>query len=141
MDFVRLLFSVVNWKYFVQIRRRLQSSFRHGRARTETMGAQDTQETPEALRADAIRPDIEAGDVVLVLAAVSRQAPPASDEFGDMMFRRFFALMMDGLRATPGSPLPGRPIGDEDIEELRQRNGLVGPGELDPPDTPGSGEL
>ena len=67
----------------------------------------------------AIRPDIGIGDVALALAVVARQAPPAGDEFGDMMFRRLFALVIDGLRATPGSPLPGRPVCD--IEELRQR--------------------
>lgn len=67
----------------------------------------------------AIRPDIGIGDVALALAVVARQAPPAADEFGDMMFRRLFVLMMDGLRAAPGSPLPGRPVSD--IDELRQR--------------------
>lgn len=69
----------------------------------------------------AIRPDVGIGDVVLALAVLSRDAPPAGDEFGDMTFQRLFALMMDGLRTSPASPLPGRPVGDGDLEELRRR--------------------
>ncbi|MCL2582259.1 MAG: TetR/AcrR family transcriptional regulator [Streptosporangiales bacterium] len=70
----------------------------------------------------AIRPDIDAGDAVMAVALVSRLAPPAGDDLGDMIYRRLFALVMDGLRAVPGSGLPGRPVGYGDIEELRQRN-------------------
>lgn len=72
----------------------------------------------------AIRPDIGTGDVVLALALVSRLLPPAEDELGDMIFRRLFVLMMDGLRATPGSPLPGRPVDDRDLQDLRRSRGL-----------------
>jgi hypothetical protein len=69
----------------------------------------------------AIRPDIDIGDIVLALMLVSRLAPPAGDELADMVFRRLFALIMDGLRAVPGSALPGRPVGYGDVEQLRQR--------------------
>jgi AcrR family transcriptional regulator len=69
----------------------------------------------------AIRPDIDIGDVILALMLISRLAPPVGDELADMLFRRLFALMMDGLRAVPGSALPGRPISYGDVEELRQR--------------------
>jgi AcrR family transcriptional regulator len=74
-----------------------------------------------------IRPDIEIGDVLLASVLVSRLAPPADDELGNMVFRRLFVLIMDGLRAVPGSALPGRPVGYEDIEELRQRGGFGKP--------------
>lgn len=89
----------------------------------------------------AIRPDIEIGDTVLALVLVSRLAPPVDDELGEMVFQRIFALMMDGLRAVPGSALPGRPLGYRDIEELRQRSGgLTGFGQLARADSPGSVE-
>jgi AcrR family transcriptional regulator len=74
-----------------------------------------------------IRPDIEIGDALLASVLVSRLAPPADDELGNMVFRRLFVLIMDGLRAVPGSALPGRPVGYEDIEELRQRGGFGKP--------------
>jgi AcrR family transcriptional regulator len=68
-----------------------------------------------------IRPDIGAGDVALALAVVSRLLPPAGDELGDMILRRLFTLMIDGLRATPGSPLPGHPIEGHHLETLRRQ--------------------
>lgn len=76
----------------------------------------------------AIRPDIGTGDVIMALSLISRLAPPAGDELGDLVFRRLFVLMVDGLRAAPGSPLPGRPIGYGDVEELRgeRRGGMTG---------------
>jgi AcrR family transcriptional regulator len=82
----------------------------------------------------AIRPDIEIGDVLLAPVLVSRLASSADDELGNMVFRRLFVLMMDGLRAAPGSALPGRPVGYEDIEELRQRGGFAGFGKPPVPD-------
>jgi AcrR family transcriptional regulator len=88
----------------------------------------------------AIRPDIDIGDIVLALMLVSRLAPPAGDELADMVFRRLFALVMDGLRAVPGSVLPGRPVGYGDIEELRQRGGPDSFGKLGRPGPSGSGE-
>lgn len=74
----------------------------------------------------AIRPDIEIGDVVLSLMLVSRLVPLTDHELSDMVFRRLVALVMDGLRATPGSTLPGRPLDYQDIEQLRRQGGFVG---------------
>jgi AcrR family transcriptional regulator len=87
-----------------------------------------------------IRSDIEIGDTVLALALVSRLMPLADDELGEMVFRRLFGLMMDGLRATPGSALPGRPVDYQDLEELRERGGLAAFGKLGPPDPSDSDE-
>ena len=87
-----------------------------------------------------IRADIDIGDTVLAVALVSRLMPLADDDLGEMVFRRAFALMMDGLRATPGSPLPGRPVGYQDIEDLRRRGGLTAFGKLGPPEPPDSDE-
>ena len=81
----------------------------------------------------AIRPDIEIGDAVLALVLVSRLMPLADDELSEMVFRRLFVLMMDGMRAAPGSTMPGRPVDYRDIEELRERGGFAGFGKLAPP--------
>ncbi|HEV7648489.1 MAG TPA: helix-turn-helix domain-containing protein [Actinophytocola sp.] len=87
-----------------------------------------------AQQAGTIRPDIGIGDTMLTLMLMSRLVPTtADDELGELVFRRLFALMMDGLRAAPGSPLPGRPMDHEDIEELRRRGGFTGFGKPAPP--------
>jgi hypothetical protein len=71
---------------------------------------------------------------MLALALVSRLVPLTDDDLGEMVFRRLFALVMDGLRAVPGSRLPGRPIDYQDIEELRRRGGFAGFGKVGPAD-------
>ncbi len=65
------------------------------------------------------RKDIDIGDMVLALILVSKVVPPSDSEFAEMVFHRLIALMLDGLRTESGSPLPGRPIDYDDIEELR----------------------
>jgi AcrR family transcriptional regulator len=75
----------------------------------------------------ALRTDIGLDDVMLAFNAVSRLVPPVGDELGERVFERLFGLMADGFRA-PGTPLPGRPIGPSDVEELRRRGGLAGSG-------------
>lgn len=85
-----------------------------------------------AQQSGTMRPDIGTGDVVLALGLVSRLLPPAEDQLGDMIFQRLFVLMMDGLRAVPGSPLPGRPVDHRDLEDLRRRHVFPGLGRLDP---------
>jgi AcrR family transcriptional regulator len=83
-----------------------------------------------AQRLGAIRPDIGPGDLVLALALVSRLIPPADDELGDMTVRRLFTVLMDGLRAVPGTLLPGRRIGHHDLEILRRQHRPTGPGKF-----------
>jgi AcrR family transcriptional regulator len=93
-----------------------------------------------AQKRGTVRADIEVGDTMLALMLVSRLVPPSDDDFGEMVFRRLFALIMDGLRTTPGSTLPGRPLDYRDIEELRQRGGFAGFVKPDPPDPTDSDE-
>lgn len=73
-----------------------------------------------AQQAGTIRPDIDVGDMMLALFLLSRLVMPAADELGEMAFQRLFTLVVDGLRATSGSPLPGRPFDQHDLEVLRQ---------------------
>ena len=72
-----------------------------------------------------LRPDIGAGDVVLAMIALARQAPPAGEPLAEMAFERLFALTLDGMRTTPAGPLPGRPITVADVDELRSSGALT----------------
>ncbi|OLR93597.1 TetR/AcrR family transcriptional regulator [Actinokineospora bangkokensis] len=87
-----------------------------------------------AQAAGTIRADIEIGDTMLALVLVSRLVPPAGDDLAEMVFQRLFALVVDGLRAIPGTPMPGRPVTYEDINELRRSGGLGGFGKFAPAD-------
>ncbi|GAB3579517.1 TetR/AcrR family transcriptional regulator [Amycolatopsis endophytica] len=61
-----------------------------------------------------VRGDIGSGDVALLFSLVLRQ-PPVLHDPALYAFERATALMLDGLRARPATPLPGRPITGEDI--------------------------
>jgi AcrR family transcriptional regulator len=61
-----------------------------------------------------VRPDIGTGDVALLLVLLIRQLPDTLDDI-EGAAERCMALMLDGLRARPGSPLPNRPISCEDL--------------------------
>jgi AcrR family transcriptional regulator len=86
-----------------------------------------------AQESGTIRPDVKIGDVVLAFLTVSRLAPLGEDDLTEMLFRRVYALLMDGLRTGSGSHLPGRPMDRADIAELRERGGLAAFGKLDTP--------
>lgn len=104
----------------------MQESIKHSTQREEVL-----QIASRLLRRaqdnGGMRKDIDIGDVVLALVLVSRLIPPSDDELGEMVFRRLIALMMDGLRGSATTPLPGRPVAYEDIEALRV-SGFVKPG-------------
>ena len=96
----------------------MQRSIEHSTQRDEVLKIA-SRLLHRAQEAGTMRKDIDIGDVVLALVLVSRLLPPTDDELGDMVYRRLIALMMDGLRATAVSPLPGRPIAYQDIQALR----------------------
>jgi len=62
-----------------------------------------------AHREGTLRPDVTAGDVLLLMSAVSRALPAASDE-AENAYVRAHALVLAGLRAADHPPLPGRPV-------------------------------
>ncbi|HLU60417.1 MAG TPA: helix-turn-helix domain-containing protein [Pseudonocardia sp.] len=69
-----------------------------------------------AARADgSLRADVEAGDVVLTLAAVMRPLPGLPAALVEAMQARHLGLVLDGLRAQAASPLPGAPVSADDI--------------------------
>jgi AcrR family transcriptional regulator len=57
-----------------------------------------------------LRPDVGTGDIAVLGTLLLRQGPGR-----DEVLARALALMLDGLRAAPGTPLPGRSIGLQDL--------------------------
>ncbi|MDT8909572.1 helix-turn-helix domain-containing protein [Amycolatopsis sp. PS_44_ISF1] len=62
-----------------------------------------------------LRPDVGAGDVAMLFALLLRQMESRRPEIAQMSTARCIAIMIDGLRANPGTPLPGRALGRHDI--------------------------
>jgi AcrR family transcriptional regulator len=62
-----------------------------------------------------LRADVGAGDIALLLAMRLRQPHATAPELTRMAADRCTAIMIDGLKAEPGSPLPGRPLEKEDL--------------------------
>lgn len=56
-----------------------------------------------------LRDDVSTGDVVLLMAAVSRSLPSGTAEAGNA-YARAHALVLDGLRTSAHRPLPGEPV-------------------------------
>lgn len=89
-----------------------------GRLRTELMDAL-TRVIRRAQANGSLRSDVDTGDVVLALTSMVKPGPRHSGELREMVSQRLLTLMLDGLRAIPGSPLPGRPVTVADLQELR----------------------
>lgn len=62
-----------------------------------------------------LRPDIGTGDVAAILSLLLGRVPVADDETAERIMERALAVILDGLRASPGTPLPGRPISGEEL--------------------------
>jgi AcrR family transcriptional regulator len=63
-----------------------------------------------------LRADEGTGDVAALLSLLFRPAATGPDEMTEMILERALVLMLDGLRANPGSPLPGRAISVPDLK-------------------------
>jgi AcrR family transcriptional regulator len=62
-----------------------------------------------------LRPDIGTGDVAMVFVLLIRQVPLPNEKASPVASERCMALMLDGLRAHPGSVLPGHPLSSADL--------------------------
>ncbi|MFC7584619.1 hypothetical protein ACFQYP_13410 [Nonomuraea antimicrobica] len=62
----------------------------------------------------ALRPDVSAADLVMFLTVLTRPLPSASRDLGDVVRARLLATLLDGLRPTGATPLPGDPL-DADL--------------------------
>ncbi len=67
-----------------------------------------------AQREGALRPDVGTGDVAMLLSLLLARTPAAGGPAW-LDPERALALMLDGLRARPGTALPGRPLTIEDV--------------------------
>jgi len=75
-----------------------------------------------AQRQGSMRPDISTGDVFCLFAVLHRAASSASGETAMSSFQRVRALVLDGLRTTGPTRLPGQP---PLLEETFVRRGTV----------------
>jgi len=62
-----------------------------------------------------LRPDVDTGDIAQLLAVRLRAPRMKTPEIARMAADRSIAIMIDGLRAKPGTPLPWRPLTTEDL--------------------------
>jgi len=70
-----------------------------------------------AHRAKCLRPGIEPSDIFLVLLMIS-EVSDYRPESETPPWRRFLPLLVDGLKAEAGGPLPGAPLGNEELEDV-----------------------
>jgi AcrR family transcriptional regulator len=68
-----------------------------------------------AQREGAMRPEVGAGDLAVLLALVLRPLPGALAAATDRLVERHVAVVLDGLRARPGEQLPGDPLTLDDL--------------------------
>jgi AcrR family transcriptional regulator len=63
----------------------------------------------------SLRKDVGTGDVAVVCSVLLRRVRVGPEEYADMILDRALVLILDGLRAQPGTPLPGRPVTATDL--------------------------
>jgi AcrR family transcriptional regulator len=87
----------------------------------------------------SLRLDVGPGDVAALLSLLLARIPMMPAGSAWLASERALALMLDGLRAQPGTELPGHPLAiqDLDIDQIhftplsrRRRSGGAGSGEL-----------
>ena len=63
----------------------------------------------------SLRADVGAGDVAHLLSLLAHALSRGPDETAEIAFERARAIVLDGLRAQPTIPLPGRPLTTADL--------------------------
>lgn len=64
----------------------------------------------------AMRTDVGTGDVAMLLSLVLRPFPGPLGAVTERNAERYVVLLLDGLRACPAGPLPGRAVTVEDLD-------------------------
>jgi AcrR family transcriptional regulator len=67
-----------------------------------------------------LRPDVGAGDVAVLVSMLIRRIPAPTEEVAERIVERVLVLILDGLRASRPTPLPGEPITAEDLQWAKQ---------------------
>jgi AcrR family transcriptional regulator len=71
-----------------------------------------------AAQADgAMRQDVGAGDVAVLCSLLLRRIEFAVNDLSELVLDRALAVIIDGLRASSHSALPGRPITGDDLQK------------------------
>lgn len=65
---------------------------------------------PRARREGAVRADVSAGNLAVLLALVLRPLPGGLKAIAERTTERTVALVLDGLRPQRTAPLPGAPV-------------------------------
>lgn len=69
-----------------------------------------------AAQADGtMRRDVAAGDVTALVGMVIHELPNLADDVGDRVSARCIGVLLDGLAARDGTPLPGDPLAIADV--------------------------
>lgn len=85
------------------------------RLRRETLDMLD-ELVQDAQDEGTLRPDIGAGDLTLMFAMLFHGVRGPATMSASVVSERMLMLMLDGLRTRSGTPLPGRPIGSDDLD-------------------------
>ncbi|MDA3628777.1 TetR/AcrR family transcriptional regulator [Saccharopolyspora oryzae] len=72
-----------------------------------------------AQESGALRADVSSGDIAMILSIVLQGVRDVPDDVRREAPARYLTLVLDGLQARPGTPLPGRPVTAEDISMAR----------------------
>ena len=92
----------------------LQQDPRTREFRREALGILD-RIVEHAQEEGTLRPDVGPGDVTIMLSLLLRELPPRSAAVASFATERCIQLMLDGLSARPGTPLPGRAVTSADL--------------------------
>lgn len=74
-----------------------------------------------------VRQDVTAEDLLFTLAALGRVVP-AAEAVAPGSWRRYLALLLDGLRTEAARPLPAPPLAFGELEDVLRGLGPSGPG-------------
>jgi AcrR family transcriptional regulator len=85
-----------------------------GEFRDQLFGILDTL-VRRAQAEGTLRDDVGTGDVTTLLSLLLRRTPDTAGSVNWVAAERALILMLDGLRARPGTPLPGAPLRAEDL--------------------------
>lgn len=66
----------------------------------------------------SLRDDVGAGDLAMALSLVLQGVNGAPEDVRRTATARYLTLMLDGLQAHPGTPLPGSPVTVEDLKRM-----------------------
>lgn len=90
----------------------------------DAMRAAITELVGRAQAAGAVRDDISPADTAMLFAGIAQITAVAG---GDPAVRdRYVAVMLDGLRPSAATPLPGKPMQYRDIDKILQKRARKG---------------